>query len=544
MPSQTSPRAIHRSRPRGRRWNLLFVIVPLLVVAGVAALVFFVDLDAGPELDEDLCPIAPNGSSAHRTVLLLDLRKPVPVRRAGRSLAGAVWQLASVQAAANTELEVFTVGTNPMAALHRLARLCKPDGAISNTDLAIDRAENDELECSDPSAELTDRQRAVATQFCVRRDELRTRIETIARRSSAPVDSAFLVEAIEEIGLALATETRPKSLFVFSDMLQHANWYSHVELAPTDWGFSRYVSVREEQNSRIGPRPPALADLAVTLYYMPRQGITDSAPAARAHRQFWREFFVASASAEPRFSSFPPAPGYETAPLMSPAEEADVITQARLRLQREREAAERELLRLTQERAALENDVNPLPAPAQPPLAQPEPPAAQAQSPATAAEGVVERPTVADAAAASGPPVAPPQEQPAAAQPAQPEPAEALLADESPSAPPVNRQTCRAQLLPRYTLRAPPYPGRGRVDYGSATITVSYAIDDEGNTVDDSIEVLNEASSATRPTYLNLFVGEARDIASRYRFRFDESSDDVCTRSQRLTTQFQFQYQP
>lgn len=543
MPSQTSPRAIHRPRPRGRRWNLLFVIVPLLVIAGVAAWVFFVDLDAGPELDEDLCPIAPNGSSAHRAVLLLDLRKPVPVYRAtGRSLAGTVWQLASVQAAASTELEVFTVGTNPMAALHRLARLCKPDGAISNTDLAIDRVENDELECSDPSAELTDGQRDVATQFCVRRDELRTRIETIARRSSAPVDSAFIVEAIEEIGLALATETRPKSLFVFSDMLQHANWYSHIELAPEDWDFSRYVSAREEQNSRIGPRPPALADLAVTLYYMPRQGLTDGAPAALAHRQFWREFFAASAGAEPRFSGFPTAPGYETTPLMSPADEAEVITQARLRLQREREAAERELSRLTLERAALENDGNPLPAqpPAQPPLAQTEPPAVQAQSPATAAEGVGERQTVADAAAASAPPVAPPPEQTATAQP---EPAEVLLADESPSAPPVN-PTCRAQLLPRFTLRAPPYPGRGRVDYGSATITVTYAIDDEGNTVDDSIEVLNEASSATRPTYLNLFAGEARDIARRYRFSFDESSDGPCTRNQRLTTQFRFQYQP
>lgn len=551
-------RATYRPEQQGHRRNLRFVIPLLLVVASVTGVVLFVDFDDDvQELDADLCPIAPN-SSAHRAVLLLDLRKPVPIHQAtGRSLAGEAWQLASADVAASTQLDVFTVGTDPMAALRPLAQLCKP---YDNVALAIGRPEDDELDCRDPAADLTAHQRTVAGQFCARRAELRTRIEDFAAQSSAPVDNAYLVEAIEEISLALATETRPKSLFVFSDMLQHASWYSHIALAPDTWDFRSYVSTREEQTARIGSRPPALRDLPVTLYYVPRQGMTDMPPAAQAHQQFWQAFFAASTGAEPRFSAFPPAPSYETTPLTGQIGEAAAVTQARLRLQRTLEAAERELSRLTQERAALAEDRSP--AQQQPPPAEDaEPLTAQAQAPAepsepveelTAAdapdeqapfEDVGEQQAAADDEAASEPP--PPQlQQPVATPPAPAEPAEVFLADETPpsTTPAEPAATCRAELLPEYTLAAPAYPGRQRVDYGSATITLSYTIDEEGNTADDSMDVLMDASSATRPVYFDLFADEARTLAARYRYRFDESSNGACARRQRRTTQFVFEY--
>ena len=80
-----------------------------------------------------------------------------------------------------------------------------------------------------------------------------------------------------------------------------------------------------------------------------------------------------------------------------------------------------------------------------------------------------------------------------------------------------------------------PIPGRYRVDYGSATVTLSYTVDGEGNTVDDSVAVVADASSATRPAFLDMFANEVRKTVERYRYEFDEPSDGACRKRQRLT---------
>lgn len=74
-------------------------------------------------------------------------------------------------------------------------------------------------------------------------------------RSAVPVENAFLVEAIEEIGFALAAVAGPKSLYVVSDMLAHADWYSHIELGWESWDFASYVAARAKQDALMGPRP-------------------------------------------------------------------------------------------------------------------------------------------------------------------------------------------------------------------------------------------------------------------------------------------------
>lgn len=102
--------------------------------------------------------------------------------------------------------------------------------------------------------------------------------------------------------------------------------------------------------------------------------------------------------------------------------------------------------------------------------------------------------------------------------------------------------SCDARLLRRFSLRAPVYPGRHRVDYGSATVTLRYVIDEQGNTMDDSVEVMAQASSATKPTFFDLFANEARKVVERYRYEFDAPSDGICEKRQRLTRQFVYQY--
>ena len=96
--------------------------------------------------------------------------------------------------------------------------------------------------------------------------------------------------------------------------------------------------------------------------------------------------------------------------------------------------------------------------------------------------------------------------------------------------------------MPRFALRPPVYPGRFRVNYGAATITLRYTVDEQGNTEDDSVEVVADSSSATKQAFFELFADEARNVVERYRYEFDEQADGTCEKRQRLTRRFVFQY--
>ena len=572
--------AIHRPpQPGVHRSPLRFIVPPLLLVAAVVGVLLFVDLEGGPELDADLCPISPN-DIVHRAVLLMDLRKPLASGASGHSLAGEALQAVNAEIGANTELTVFSVSANQDAALQQLARLCKP---YNSAGPEVGGAAEEE-DCAVWPPQLTGRDLENAMRFCARRNALQMRIDALAARPSVPVESAFLMEAIEEISLSLADDPGQKSLYVFSDMLPHADWYSHIELGG-NWNFADYVSVREEQSPTLGSRPLPVAGLAATLLYVPRQGITGEPDAKAAHLLFWRAYFADLTGRNSRFVELPLAHGYAVAPFMNELSAVEVVALERERLQREREAAERDLARLAQAREELEevrkqaleqrrqleaNNERDRVEAQPPPVEAGVEPRREETTPSTpiAAEPAPQRPTAVEPA----PPV-PVEDVPAAevalnvesaaaeapsaiVESPLPVPVEDIPAAEvapnvesvaeAPSAtvgsPATAAVACNADLMPRFALRAPAYPGRYRADYGSATITLSYTVDDEGNTVDDSVEVVADASSATRPAFLDMFADEARKTVERYRYEFDERSDSECRKRQRLTARFVFQY--
>ena len=521
-----------RPPQQGLHRSLRFVAPPLLVVAALAGLLLFVDLEAAPELDADLCPISPD-AIVQRAVLLVDLQKPALAAANGRGLAEDALQAVSAEVGIGTELTVVAVSSDKGAALQPIARLCKPYGSVEQK-----IANADGTDCADWPADFTARDRENAMRFCARRADLRRRIDDLIAQPSAPVENAFVVEAIEEISLSLADEPRQKSLYVFSDLLQHADWYSHVELGSDSWDFADYVSAREQQDPQLGPRPPPVAGLAATLFYVPRQGSTDAPGAKATHLRFWRDYFADSTGRAPRLVELPTAQSYTATPLMNRLSAVEAVTLERQRLQREREAAERDLARLAQARAELEAmRKRALERRRQLEANEAVPPVAERSMP-TVAFGEGAAPSAPIAAVE---PALPPAAEVAFAPP---EPLEKDLAAEvrAVASPAPARSLCDADLMPRFALRAPAYPGRYRVNYGSATVTLRYTVDEQGDTEDESVEIVADTSSATKPAFFDLFADQARNTVERYRYEFDELGESACERRQRLTRRFVFRY--
>ena len=287
-PARTTPRG---RPPRERARYGLYVALGLAVVVLPVVVLSFINGTEGDqmELDASLCPVDA-AAIAGRTVLLLDVGKPVSDRTAG--LAAELLHRVTLDMAANAELQVYLVAANPLAPRIFVERLCKP---YASDDLAVSTAKDltgESRDCDDLPAQLPRHLRTRATQFCERRDALRRRIAGIvAAEWPAPIANAYLVEAIEDTRLALARFASP-SLYVFSDMLQHAEWYSHAERGPNKWTYDEFARAREQQAGLLSEAPPDDHDLAVTVYYVPRSGLTEHPRVARAHQRFWRRYFA------------------------------------------------------------------------------------------------------------------------------------------------------------------------------------------------------------------------------------------------------------
>ena len=600
--------AVHRPPQASSNRRLFFYIPPLLISIVVVALLFLIDTsETDLARDMDLCPVEAGGIAA-RSVFLLDLRKPLPEQ--GRSLGSEALRALTLELGANTELEVFAVTDNAGAPRQLLDRLCKP---YSNADLAFEGAKDRRREvrdCDDLPAQLPNHVRGNAEQFCARRTLLGERIEQLAAAApAAPLANAYLVEALEETSLELSELSGRRSLYVFSDMLQHTPWYSHLELGWNGWSFADFMEMRTAQDALVGPRPPPIPGLDVSIFYVPRTGVTDLPRMKRVHQHFWQEYF---AEAKPSFHEQALMPEYPVAPLMNRLTEAE---QERTRLRQEREEAERLLAQVEQERAALDEarrqanaeeraqqvrmdelrrqsellqaeearriaaqaeaarqaqaeeealapepeeavaeappdepsqpvateappDAAPQPAVAETPTPEPPAPELPAVAETTAPEPPApEPPAVAETPAPESPAAAPAEAPEAEDADAQAQ-AEALAADVSGDS--VALGPCEAHLKPRFHDEIAAYPGR--IDYGSATVVIQFTLNDRGETVPGSVEMLSERSVAEQPAYLSLFSQQALNLVRRWEFDFADAETGECARSQQLVTQFGFQY--
>ena len=607
--------AVHRPPQASSNRRLFFYIPPLLISIVVVALLFLIDTsETDLARDMDLCPVEAGGIAA-RSVFLLDLRKPLPER--GRSLGSEALRALTLELGANTELEVFAVTDNAGAPRQLLDRLCKP---YSNADLAFEGAKDRRRgvrDCDDLPAQLPNHVRGNAEQFCARRTLLGERIGQLAAAApAAPLANAYLVEALEETSLELSELSGRRSLYVFSDMLQHAPWYSHLELGWNGWSFADFMEMRTAQDALVGPRPPPIPGLDVSIFYVPRTGVTDLPRMKRVHQHFWQEYF---AEAKPSFHEQALMPEYPVAPLMNRLTEAE---QERTQLRQEREEAERLLAQVEQERAALDEarrqadaeeraqqarmdelrrqrellqaeearriaaqaeaarqaqaeeealapepeeavaeappdepsqpvateappDAAPQPAVAETPTPEPPAPEPPAPKPPAVAETpapeppALEPPAVAETPAPESPAAAPAEAPEAEDADAQAQ-AEALAADVSVDS--VALEPCAAHLKPRFHDSLAAYPGGNRRDYGSATVVIQFTLNDRGETVPGSVEMLSERSVAEQPAYLSLFSQQALNLVRSWEFDFADAGTGECARSQQLVTQFGFQY--
>ena len=579
------------SRPRDKKRYLLLLLPPLLVVVALAGvLVFFSRPDYRQELDDDLCALEPD-ESAGRAVFLLDFRKPLG--EANLSLPSELLHDVSLRLGANTELRVFALAADLRAPRLPLDRVCKP---YNNADLQIGTAKdqrNTLRDCDDLPAQLPASLREAADRFCRRRDALQNRVDALARNQpAAPITNSYLIEALEDTAMEMSEGSGPRTIYVFSDMMQHAEWYSHLDLEWTDWNFADFTASRAAQTGRMG-RPPAVSNLAVQVYYLPRLDLTEHPRPKRAHQAFWEEYF---ADAQLTFHDQPPLPAFASVPLMDILTREEIATLEREQIEEEREDAARMLAEVQRERAALEQELRKIAeerartavAPkAQPqrvaqlrrqqqslaeqreqlnarqaeigeiaaegpaevetrPPAQPVPTEEQRTVPETAERGTIpsER-TIPEAVVASGVPATEVVE-PSASVSDDPSDDESIgqLALASDRSATMDSPPCTATLLPKFLAEAARdiYPGRRRMNYGSATVAVRYTLDEQGATVDDEIAVIPEESSAERPRSFDLFARPAMRVVSNWVFEFDTGDEGACRKRQVRSTMFQFRY--
>ena len=557
--------AVHRAPQPAGRWRKLplLVIAPLVVAVGVAT-VLLSESETDAQRDGDLCPTA--GDAPNQGALLVDLRKPLGAD--GPQLVNDVLRDVTVALPGDAKLRVYTLTGDATAPRQLLRRFCKP---YANSDLAVPGAKEDAApvrDCADMPAQLPTRVRERAQRFCAIRAEVGAELGRAASRPLAiPVPNAFLVEAIEETALSFAASAPARGarlFFVLSDMLQHADWFSHVERGMAGWGFSDFIYLREMAASSVGPRPAPLTDVGVTIFYLPRTGWTEAPRPRMTHTAFWERYFSDAMGAAPELRTLAALGDYAVVPLMNQLSDAEKLAQERERLeaaaerleaanaerrqaeasaarQAEREAAERQAAaRQAERREAERREAERLETERL--AAERREAERQAAEQAAPAEDAEPTPTPPDPEAApAGPEIA--------ATPASP-PAVAAPAPAQPEPPPVDaaavpavaggEETCSATLLARYRSTNA-YPRGRRVNFGSATIVVEFELDEQGRTVDDSVQVVDEASRAARPGHFGVFSAEAVSLARDWEFAFDPNETDCVRRqSSRVTVNFEF----
>ena len=524
-------------------------------------------------------------------MLLYDLKKPLNNEQA--SLPSNLLREVSLSMERNTELRVFSLAGTPDSPRTLLQRLCKP---FANADLRIETAEDKRevlLNCEDLPAQLPSGFGESATAFCRQLGSLGTKLDETARTGllqQERVQNAYLVEALEDMQLDLIDRPQPHAMYIVSDMMQHAEWYSHLDEMQTDWSYETFAKLRASQIWG-NLNQTGTGSMRVEIFYVPRSGLTSQPEEQQIHQRFWREYFSGS---EVAFHNQLTAPAYSFAPLMAVPREAEQANQERLALEQvlrqvreesarlqeqERTRSERERQRLLEteqpvaeagdERSveeesreafrpeqvsvsspppqgpSVENGTNSGADEVPPQPEEPPGPEEQSNSPQEAdgevrgsasTDEVPPSPEIAESLGAAEP-AASTEQPPAREAPGQ--------GQSPPEQAPVREQTsatCALQPWQETGNSEPDYPRGGRVNMGSATITVRFEVDAGGATVDDAVEVVVDQSQSERERYFEVFAAQAVAAVQAWQLAFVEPVEPRCVRRQVHTVQFEFKY--
>ena len=461
--------------------GVIAMAVAVATVAGVA--VFFAKTAVDAPSPKDPCSSA---SAAGSAAILFDLRKPTS---AGTS--GAVLRDVGLGLGARTELRVYALAGDRLAPRQLLGRLCKP---YDNEALAVTAAKDGyegARDCDDLPAQIGPDLRAAARDYCAQRVALAQRLDVLAAAAYAAgytVANAYVMEGIEATLRELAGVAAPRTLFVFSDMLQHARWYSHLDLDWSEWGFEDFMPIRDAHDAALFAERPE--DLRVRLLYRPREALTDASRVMQAHWSFWRRYF---AGADVMIEEGEPQRAYVAEPLMDIGAAITDIVRQRAALQRESRDPEQTLADVREQRRAILSR-------------QREAVATNNDTAARVAELRRDRQAVRAERLRL-------QSEWAALPPPD---AQATLV-EVPRAP---AQACQLLLMPPFVtaLTEERYVDDSPVNHGAGTVVVRYAVTAEGATLDDALTVDQAQSSATMPEHFDTLVSDAFRVVRGWQF--------------------------
>ena len=294
--------AVEKGGSAGRRRRRVAMAVPVLVVMALGS-VLATHYEPAAQLarDAQLCPLDAN-LVGRRAVYLVDLRKPLD--EGAESLPGEILLRTSTELGLDDELHVYALTPFSEAPRMSLGKLCKP---FANADLTARTAKDQRAaqgDCGDLPAQMSATLRTDAQRYCELRDGLKDRIDELAERAAnGAVTDAHLVDAFTAIDRNLhgqGDEAKGQAtLYVFSDMMQHADWYSHLaevsggqkKIEENVWRFADFQARSERRRASFGLASPPSANLAVRVFYVPRQEMTDERERRHAHKQFWRDYF-------------------------------------------------------------------------------------------------------------------------------------------------------------------------------------------------------------------------------------------------------------
>lgn len=552
-----------QSSLRSRR-RLLPYVPPILVLLAVLGLMLFIDAPRDDlAVEQDLCPDRADDIT-QRAVFLLDLRKPLGTEHV--SLPGDLLREITMDLDANAELRVFALAGTAAAPRIALDSTCKPyDNAeltVAGTGLPRD--------CDDLPTSLPASIRDKAGRFCAWRDALRSRLEgLVVRQRETPVANAYLVEAIEDTILEFAEFSGRRSLYIFSDMMQHATWYSQPE-SGVEYGDS---GGPRDAHTSIVPLPRAVDDMSVKIFYVPRRSVTDDPVTKTDHKNFWRDYFADFSGSDIAFEDQPVMTAYEVESLAGEPTEIELAAREREQLRLEREQIELALAEVERERSALETarrlaagerqarEAREAELREQQELARTREAEREAEQRRLEAEQrrlEAERAEIARREAGRQPQEAIRQESVAESgqsRPASVEPSAiavpaadagevARIAPEqaapggSEEQPQTGNAPCPAQLKTEFAAGGDFYPGGRRVNYGGAVITVRYALNAEGETLDDETAVVDDSSNATRPRFLDALARDTVELVRGWEFAF--TGEDGCIKPQVQTAVFRY----
>lgn len=277
---------------RGRIRRLATIPLALLALALGSVLATHSEPAQRLARDAELCPLDAR-AVARRSVYLVDLRKPLD----DATLPGRLLLRASRALGVNDELQVFALTPFAEAPRMSLGRFCKPFADIDLVAEAAKHQRGGASDCADLPAQISPALRSDALRYCELRATTRQRIDELANRPIAnATGAAHLVDAFAEIDAGLRPNAagdaaRTATLYVFSDMMQHAPWYSHLDRAEQGWNFGEFLARLERRDSAIGLAESPATDLQVRVFYLPREGLTAEPSARQAHKRFWHSYF-------------------------------------------------------------------------------------------------------------------------------------------------------------------------------------------------------------------------------------------------------------